>query len=83
MHYCKANDITPVFASIINTNDVNTFMADAKPSTDIPENLRNRGYYTIDYVIDILDPKHDNHPRNGHPSYAAHHVLPIIFTISS
>lgn len=74
MRYCKAHNIVPVFAYILNSNDVNTFSENAAPMTDIQNDIARMGYYTVNYGIDIRDKRYKNKGW-GHPNAAAHSIF--------
>ena len=76
MEYCHKNGIVPIFATITNDNDQNTYSQDAPPTNDIPILLRKEKYHTLDYGIDINESRYNCSPNDpGHPNGLAHSIF--------
>lgn len=76
MAYCKKNGIEPIFATILYDRDQNSISQDKPASIDIPIALREKGFHTLEYGIDIADRQYNCFPVDeGHPNNIAHTVF--------
>jgi hypothetical protein len=69
MDYCRKRGITPILAGMEDSS--------TDPQTnDIQTDLRTKGFYTLNYGIDIADNKYNCGPYDtGHPNPLAHSIF--------